>query len=171
MAETLRGRILERENGYSPRLLLKLRLRSGIGSVLCKPQWWRKWRENGGETRAKWLGEIADAVAADALDVLSRCWWVPGLQTAVERKYADFPSHGPDDAKRLYLLKACATIDYNLIWHPEWHDLQRDDIDIDSESADAFVARNAEMESYSMLLWYCGLVGLNEQLLGLPLED
>ncbi|KAJ0390779.1 hypothetical protein ATCC90586_011875 [Pythium insidiosum] len=149
------------------------RAKRGIGSVLCKPQWWRKWREKGGETRAKWLGEIADAVAADALGVLSRYWWVPGLQTAVERKYADFPSHGPDDAKRQHLLKACATIDFNLIWHPEWYDLQRDDIDSESESesADAFVARNAEMESYSMLLWDCGLVSLNEQLLGLPLAD
>ncbi|GLD97140.1 hypothetical protein PINS_up005823 [Pythium insidiosum] len=75
-----RGRILSPDpDGYVPRLQLELVLYSCIGSILCKPQWWRKWRRDdnsiaSGSVADEWMDEMADAVLKNRFYWMTKKW-------------------------------------------------------------------------------------------------
>ncbi|GLD97116.1 hypothetical protein PINS_up005799 [Pythium insidiosum] len=70
---SFRGRVLDaKRSAYAPRTQLELSLRAGIGSVLCKPQWWRKWRAPPPKKRAAPDGACVPSVADKWLDEIAR---------------------------------------------------------------------------------------------------
>lgn len=115
-----RGRIFHPEEGYTPRSLLELRLRAAIGAILNKPQWWTKWRQPGGEIRAKWLAELEEHLVADTFDWSTSNWGIGPLDECVMVRYSNFPSSKTDEEKHAFIQAVCSTVEYNLIWNEKW---------------------------------------------------
>ncbi|KAJ0398563.1 hypothetical protein ATCC90586_010359 [Pythium insidiosum] len=68
---------------YQPRLQLELTLRAGIGLILCKPQWWLKWRgiamdgtSSDPTVADKWLREVVTAVLKNRFYWMTKYWSV-----------------------------------------------------------------------------------------------
>ncbi|KAJ0400072.1 hypothetical protein ATCC90586_000544 [Pythium insidiosum] len=158
-----RGRVLEYAKAYSARSLVELWLRAGVGGILSKRHWWRKWcrklpakrgADGEGETiREKWLREFEDSVTSGLVHWTTTSW-VPNHNT-VGVKLQGFPADGSLASKRAFLTAKCQQqLDLELLWgYP-----------IDSEST-------KRLESFSMIVWFCSHVLLNRSLLALAADD
>ncbi|KAJ0393760.1 hypothetical protein ATCC90586_010404 [Pythium insidiosum] len=139
-ALTFRSRILDAESsGYRPRAQLELVLRSSLGAVLCKPQWWLKWRGSlpakrfdDGETvrpvADKWLDEITTLALQNRFFWMTKHWrrWYSYALDEYRRKVLQalvgFPFEGASDRElkiQQFRQDARTAIAFELWWCPE----------------------------------------------------
>ncbi|GLD97142.1 hypothetical protein PINS_up005825 [Pythium insidiosum] len=184
---TFRGRILTPEyNGYRARLQLELALRAGIGSVLCKPQWWRKWRgllpakRSAGEdimtksVAEKWLDEITIAVLRNRFYWMTRQWqyWASDgtddYRRMVLQTLVGYPIDGGDDALRAFQQSERTAIAYQL-WGPVM--LAPPHMNCNSESTLRHCSRLSDLDqdyfetldSFAVLCWYFAVLAFSHR--------
>ncbi|KAJ0398564.1 hypothetical protein ATCC90586_010360 [Pythium insidiosum] len=149
-----RGRILDPAyQGYRPHRTLELVLRSCIGSIIRKPQWWLKWRGLLPAKRShrcvvvkpiaeKWLDEIVTAVLQNRFYWMTKKWkhWLlqasaKDLQTLVG--YPRRRGGGHRKRLRLFYQDERTAIAYEMVDSPDLLDCEEDeqevDYDLDSE--------------------------------------
>ncbi|KAJ0400070.1 hypothetical protein ATCC90586_000542 [Pythium insidiosum] len=146
-APRLRSALLWSAKGYEPCTVLEVQLRAGIGAILCKPQWWNKWRRvaptkrkakdaaaaaaAAPTIREKWMTELTDRITERTLYWHTKFWW-PLASGSDHRARQGGPT----------------TFNYSLVW-------QRDAAS--AESTETFLKNNKRFENFSMVAWYCHL--------------
>ncbi|KAJ0400178.1 hypothetical protein ATCC90586_000785 [Pythium insidiosum] len=165
---TFRSRILDAEDGYSPRLQLELLLRSGIGSILSKPQWWLKWRSvlpakrSGDEANAtqtiadKWLDEIVTAVLENRFYWMTKhrqSWHIYALDAYKQvllRRLVGYPeddSEGREEKLRAFLQQAQTTVAFQLAFdHDVWPEGAFETLEMPETTTEDDVARRLRHE-------------------------
>ncbi|TMW58049.1 hypothetical protein Poli38472_013523 [Pythium oligandrum] len=192
---SFRGRVLAEEDGYYPRALVELNLRASIGAILSKPQWWRKWLSEDGVVRERWLRELEEQTIGMLLADMSEYWDMEDRIGVAFEKMDEFPVDGPDDEKLQFIRDKCATLKYEVQFHPEdeFSEDEEDDDDDDGEEEEEeeggreskqecrerkqaakikwILETNEKFEPFGQLLWYFTLAELTRQIKTRPVSD